>query len=352
MSQSHAFESLGTAFSVSEARAAGLSDESLRSRRFEAPFHATRIVRPPAADESVHPFELERRRTVQLIHALACRLTPVQFISHSSAALLWGTPIPHRLGQVLHLSAHSPARAPRVAGTIGHRIDPGRCPVMRLDGVPLSSPATTWAMLGGLGASVSELVVAGDYFARRYRAGHGRREVGRPPLASLDELRAVLELGRWSGSSRLALALSLVREDSWSPQESLLRLNLHEAGLPEPELNVDVHDDSGRFLACLDLAYRSLKVGAEYHGLVHAGTYAHDVMRMEALRDNGWIIIEVTKAGGSKSEHTARRIERALRSRGWTPARSRSLPLHETTKGRDLGDQARLDPDSRPIVVR
>ncbi|MGJ0203887.1 hypothetical protein NHL51_06965 [Leucobacter sp. gxy201] len=320
MSQSPALASLGTAFSVAEARAAGLSYESLRSRRFEAPFHATRIVRPPAAAEPMHPFELQRRRTVQLIHALARRLLPGQFMSHSSAALLWGAPIPHRLGQVLHLSALSPARAPRVAGTVGHRIHPGRCEVDRIDGVPLSAPATTWAMLGGLGASVSDLVVAGDYFARRYRAGHGRREVGRPPHASLDELRAVLELGRWSGISRLARALELVREDSWSPQESLLRLNLREAGLPEPELNVDVHDDGGRFLACLDLAYRSLKVGAEYHGLMHAATYAQDVMRVEALRDDGWIIIEVTKAGGSESTHTARRIERALRSRGWAPS--------------------------------
>jgi len=56
-----------------------------------------------------------------------------------------------------------------------------------------------------------------------------------------------------------------IREDSWSPRESQVRCLLVDAGLPEPEPNVDVFDDHGRFIGCVDLAHPALRA-AEHPG--------------------------------------------------------------------------------------
>jgi len=84
------------------------------------------------------------------------------------------------------------------------------------------------------------------------------------------------------------------------------------SGLPEPELNIDVHDDDGRFLACIDLGYRAQKVGIEYQSLLHARRYAEDVERLAALRAAGWTVIEVTSALLARPEELVDRTRRAL----------------------------------------
>lgn len=312
----HLPDSLGHAFSVTRALDHGLSIDQLRHPQLETPFHGTRLVRTTEAS-GLHPLERQLQRELLLIDALAQRLGPQQFFSHRSAALLWGAPMPALRTPELHASVHSPGRAPRVAGVVGHRVTPRRCPVILRNSVPLSSPAASWVMLGSLRMSVRDLVVAGDFLVRRHRDGFGRRHVGRAPLTSREELSTHLKLGRWRGLSQLTRALELIREDSWSPQESLLRLEVVGSGLPEPQLNLDVYDSCGKFLACIDLAYPEWKVGIEYHGLIHADRYAEDVERAAALRADGWIILEVTKVTVAAKSILIKRIGEALRQRGW-----------------------------------
>jgi hypothetical protein len=311
---------LGSAFSVSEATLLGVSPGRLRGRDLLHPFHGVRM-HPPEIDPALHPLETSRIRELARLHALARRLAPGQFFSHLSAARLWGIPLPghfeHPERASIHLSVHSPGRAPRVTGVRGHRIAPERCPVVDLEGLPTAAPANTWAMLGGLGLSPSELVAAGDHLVRVSRAGHGRRDVGKPPLTTVEELHAAVELGRWSGAPALAQALALVREDSWSPQESLIRVGLVRAGLPEPELNVDVFDGHGGFLGCVDLAYRKYRVGIEYYGQVHSTRFAQDVERIASLREADWEMVEVTRAVRGRPRVVAERVRRALEQRGW-----------------------------------
>ena len=110
-----------------------------------------------------------------------------------------------------------------------------------------------------------------------------------------------------------------MREDSWSPQESILRLGLVRAGLPEPDLNIDVFEENGSFLACLDLAYPRYRVGVEYYGIQHSDSYAEDVERMARLRANGWEMIEVTRAIAGRPWIVAARVRDALSDRGWRP---------------------------------
>ncbi|CAH0250931.1 hypothetical protein SRABI76_03241 [Microbacterium oxydans] len=133
-----------------------------------------------------------------------------------------------------------------------------------------------------------------------------------PPYSTVELLRGAVEDGRRVGAARLRQAIDLIREDSWSARESELRCRIVWSGLPEPELNIDVHDDHGRFIACIDLAYPAQKVGIEYQSLLHARRYAEDVERLAALRAAGWTVIEVTSVLLARPDALIDRIRGAL----------------------------------------
>jgi hypothetical protein len=76
------------------------------------------------------------------------------------------------------------------------------------------------------------------------------------PLVTSGELAAALEAypGR-RGLQRDRTALPLLRTRSESPRESVLRVIIVLAGLPEPECNYNVLAADGTFLARGDLVY-------------------------------------------------------------------------------------------------
>ena len=92
----------------------------------------------------------------------------------------------------------------------------------------------------------------------------------------------------------------------------MLRVIIVRAGLPEPLLNVDLHDEGGRFLGCVDMVYPDARVIIEYHGHQHSATWARDVERMAALRAAGWNVVEVTAELIAAPEELTRRIRLAL----------------------------------------
>ncbi len=318
---------LGVAFSVAQARAHGVGKKRLFFEDLRRPFHGVRLVvgaeretpRQPDAmlngESTTDRYSVALRREELLIRALACRLRPGQFFSHRSAALLWGMPLPYQPTPELHLGVIRPQRAPRLAGTFGHSLLPHRCGTVSCKGIPVTDPATTWASLGNL--PIPDLVAAGDFLARKYRPGHGRPSPRRMPLVTIEELRAKAALGRWNGNSRLRSAVELIREDAWSPRESLTRLQLLLAGLPEPGLNIDVYATNGAFLGCVDMVYPQYKIGVEYQGELHRGSYAKDIERVERLRAEGWIIIQVSRVLLARPSELTKRVGEALRSRGW-----------------------------------
>ncbi len=71
------------------------------------------------------------------------------------------------------------------------------------------------------------------------------------------------------GTPRLLRVLPLVDSGAESPQETVARLALIEAGMPAPETQYRVRDEYGQFVACLDMAYETVKVGIEYDGPQH-----------------------------------------------------------------------------------
>lgn len=133
---------------------------------------------------------------------------------------------------------------------------------------------------------VSHLVAAADYL------------VGPKPKATLAQLeRAVAIWKGQNGAKNLRAALPLVRLRVRSPRETLLRLLIADAGLPEPEINYWIYDDQGQFLAESDLVYPEGKVVIEYEGDHHRTDlrqWRKDIARREALEDAGWRVIRVS----------------------------------------------------------
>ncbi|MFB2597247.1 endonuclease domain-containing protein [Herbiconiux sp. P17] len=107
-----------------------------------------------------------------------------------------------------------------------------------------------------------------------------------------------------------------MREGAESRPESHLRLLLVGAGLPEPELNQEIFDSAGRWVARVDMVYRSERVIVEYDGDHHRTDpvqYEKDLRRVETLRDNGWTVIHVRKSGLYRTPaETLSRVTRAL----------------------------------------
>lgn len=311
---------LGGEFSVARARELGVSAGRLRASDLEMPFRGARMrlqdsVGSRSEEDRSRVYDRVRQQELALIRSLGHRLVPGQFLSHHSAALLWKAPLPWSPTPRLHVAVLRPAAQPRIGGVTGHSIVAGRCELRLLDGVPVVNPAGAWAMLADL--PLVPLVALGDFFVRRYRSGWGRPNAGRPPLETLEGLKRVVALGRWKGQRNLERALPLIREDSWSPMESAVRVELVLGGLPEPALNIDLFDKNGDFLACVDLAYPEHRVVIEYQGETHAEQMSEDIERVERLRAAGWIVIQVTKALLARPGELVRRVRDELRSRGW-----------------------------------
>lgn len=164
--------------------------------------------------------------------------------------------------------------------------DPRTTELTSLDGLRLLSPASTWVSLGRV-LELPDLVAAGDFLVT---PEFGSR---RAAVCTIDDLRRVLGLGRRVGAGRLRRAVELVRVGPLSRPESLARVLFLSAGLPEGIPNLRVSP-----LLMFDLAWPQWRVAFDYHGAHHrsASQHARDVRRLDLARDDGWSLLQATKA--------------------------------------------------------
>jgi very-short-patch-repair endonuclease len=219
------------------------------------------------------------------VASIAARLEEHQFLSHVTAAGVWGIAIPLRLRDgPLHVSTTVPRNAPRIGGVVGHRLDERQVETVLVDGMRVTTPTETWRHLATL-LAIDDLVVAGDSLVRR-----------RAPLATEAELvRALARHGGKRGVRRLRAAHLLVRSGTDSPAETRLRLLIGRAGLPEPVVNPRV-ELPGYGVAFADLAFPSQRVAVEYDGAQHrvdARQFERDVLRLEAFAAADWRVIRI-----------------------------------------------------------
>lgn len=88
--------------------------------------------------------------------------------------------------------------------------------------------------------------------------------------------------GRGSRSSAAAWRLAIVR-----------------GGLPEPELQVEIHDEAGYFVGRVDMAYPAQRVVVEYEGDHHrtdAEQWARDLRRYREMERLGWAVVRWSRS--------------------------------------------------------
>jgi hypothetical protein len=216
--------------------------------------------------------------------------------SHRTAARLWGMPVPHRWTErepvdVLAIGKRGRIRRPGIRSwETTADID-----VVRHESGPLTTPPETWVHLATLTRRelpLEWLVAAGDFLISGTRLRGGARTA---PLATMDQLiRSVSRHGSGRGARVLDRALPLLRAPVDSPRETLLRLGLIRAGLPEPVVQPGIRTTAG--IRHPDLGYLRERVLLEYLGDVHRSDrrrWLDDLTRVQLFEDAGYRVILV-----------------------------------------------------------
>ena len=302
-------------FSVSDAMAAGIGEGRLRNGEWERPFHG---VRAPSEDALVgDPLEVTIRKCRRFLPVMRDH----QFFSHVTAARLWGCPIVGNVArEPLHVASISPAVPPRRAGITGHELVPGHLRIGRRHGLPLVDPASVFLQLAAI-VTLEELVVVGDHLILDPKVldPHDPR-----PYLLTAELEEGVARHRGKGRGRANEALGLIRHGSESRMETLLRLILHRAGLPEPTVNLTLTGIRRRWRHRADLVYVERRVIVEYDGDHHrtnARQYEEDMRRFDDFVHDGWQLVRVRKYGVlTNPSDTVDRVRSALAVGGRLPS--------------------------------
>lgn len=290
-------------FRVSEAIALDVDAKRLRSSHLAAPFHGARS--PDAVTDLI-----SRCRAYEPL------MLDGQWFSHTTAAQLWGLPLPRRFQRDERLHVSTRRREPHRAGVVGHRITAKRELRFHL-GLLVSSPADAWCELSaakapdGTRPTVAELIEAGD-----------RLLAWPKPLATAEEVeRAVSRYSKSRGIRSIIDARAHLRPGSASPRETELRVAVLAApiGFPDPECNGVIRMGPDRSTHG-DLVFREYRVVLEYEGDQHRTNvrqWRRDVDRLNDLAKAGWHVIRIH----AETPEAAWRdwLESALRARGWRP---------------------------------
>lgn len=318
----------GPAFRTEEARAEGFTDWSLRALRMVKPTTGVRALEPIADP-------------IALAAAFHLAVPDDAVFSHTTAARLWGLPLPPRLARhsQVHVMRGTGRSQLERRGCVSHR-GLERRETAVINGIPVTSLADTWLdVIGAFHARIflEDAVMMGDAAVEMIQRTRFLDEVhpGADPASSewwcdphtrgIQTLRRRLAERRTFRGRRLAKeSLRLVRPRVWSPMESYSRMVAVRAELPEPALNESVHfPDGGGLIGYGDLVWGKRKpsrsrVVAEYQGReVHTeaeSSRADDSSRCTLMRDAGWIVIELyskditTVTGRGKFVHRLRRL--------------------------------------------
>ncbi len=278
-------------FTRAQLREAGYDQSILRTTDFKQVMRGVWIHRDGVDDDT-------------LIGAALAIHPEAAWASHTSAAEVLRLPVPSHAFVHVSVSEKDDRRyRPKIKPHVTKR--PRR--LWRVRGMRVTDPVTTFIQCAGQ-LSFVDRVILGDAIVRRYDITAGQL---RQKCDSSDDYYAGLARD----------AARFVRDGVDSPMESRLRLLIVLAGLPEPQVDYRIYDESGVLLRRYDLCYPRIKLIVEYDGRQHAGSTAQwtrDLNRREDLDDEGSRIIVVTAEGiFVEPARTLQRIRRQLVLRGW-----------------------------------
>lgn len=281
-------------FRLADALAAGVPRGLLSGPQFRRPFSGVRVA-------CTVPDTLSIR-----CQALSLVIPDDAAFSHETAAALCELPIP-RFDDDVDVTVPPGIVVPQIAGVDGHTglvLDD----VVDVNGLRVVHPERTFYDLAAT-LRLDDLVALGDAVVRGWSTPESL--MGR-----------VADMRRRRGVVVARQALALIRPGVDSPMETKVRLMIMRAGLPCPDVNVDIWDDAGGWLARPDLAYVKLKIAIEYDGDHHRTDkrqWRRDRARDANLREAGWIVITLTADDVHRYAHrTVERIRRHYAARAAT----------------------------------
>jgi hypothetical protein len=309
---------LGESFSFADARALGVAERRLCGPDLARPFRGGRVRNPePDPGATLSVVERAEADLCRRILAYSAVMPDRAFFAGPTAGFLHGMALPLDVHDDLHIGFLHPGSAPRRPGIRGVQVLPRMVRVVDHAGYRVSSPASTWAMLGGM-LEPNDLVAAADSVLRIPRHPGGFRRSSGPALATREQLAAALASGRRRGAAALRDALERARTGASSRPESWLRLALVDGGLAEPELDRDVCGPDGEFLGCSELVYPAARLAIEYESDRHLtrAQLERDIDKYEAYAAAGWRIVRLTSTHVFRIPGEAvRRVRAALESR-------------------------------------
>lgn len=254
-------------------RGSGLTTSDIRVMRRTGELQRLRrgvYVKDAAADEA-EAHRLLVRGTMQMLARDACA-------SHTSAALLHGLPWWSDTLTRVHVTRSRPAGGRR--DPVIHVHPALLLPVDRaeVDGIAVTSLARTTA----------DCLRTLPY-RRAVALGDAALRLG---LSRADLAEQLNRASRRLGASTARRAAGFIDGRSESVGESYSRVVLHELRLPRPELQVEVHDETGRLVGRCDFGWRRFRTLGEFDGrvkngrLLKEGQEAGDAVFDEKVRED------------------------------------------------------------------
>lgn len=226
---------------------------------------------------------------------------PGAFLSHHSAAWLWGGVVPRQ--PMAHVSIPAGRGRSTRRDMVVHS---SRRQATRFRGQPLTTAVDTFLDLAAY-LNLVDLVILGDSLVRR----------GRCAPESLVEAAA---LGSGRGVRLARRAASLVRSRVDSPMETKARMLRVLSGLPELETDLRFYDSQGQLVRRLDAGDRATRTAVEYDGRQHVNRedqWESDLLRREEFEDQEWRIVTlVSKDIYIWPGRTVDRLARIFQRRG------------------------------------
>lgn len=270
----------------SELLARGVSDAEIRSARRN---HSITTVQPGLY---VPPSVFERSDTsarhLLAVRAATDKTTSGAVVSHQSAAIVHGFDMWKPNLDRVHFSIDSRSGGRITSRRHVHTSVLTNDDITVVDGIAVTTAARTVADLAKA-ESFEFAVCVGD---SALRSGATDRE----------SIYAAL---RGRGSVRGARAVAFIDARSETVGESRSRVYLQRNGFPAPDLQLNLFDEFGFFVARTDFAYEEEGVIGEFDGLVKymnsddgtrtpSDVVIDEKAREDRLREHGWVVVRWT----------------------------------------------------------
>jgi hypothetical protein len=239
-------------FTAAEARLAGYGPGEIRSLCARGRWIRLRRGVFVTAEDVAADEQPDRRHRMDCLAVLLSLDRPSALLSHVSAARLWGLPVPRQAESTIRLTDPAQWRRGRGWQMTCAPLPPAdrwRTGPLRVTSAPrtLIDCAREWPL--------EDAVVAMDAVVLA-----GRATVG--------ELRAAAAaVHRWPGASRAVRAAAFADGRAESPLETRGRLRIVGAGLPAPELQVEIRTGD-RLVGVVDAWFDEAAVAVEFDGRV------------------------------------------------------------------------------------